>query len=785
MENELMTLFANVNSKRAERLVTLEEWIQQIRTNKTFAERVERRQKLLLKGRNDEADRIKRSLPALVPAGNCQNGRKVNLLTDRTGIAPFDFDHLEAERLEEVRQELPQYPWVKAVHRTCSLDGLRVFVNVGVMHPDVYPQAYRTVADWFKKELALAYDPACKDLCRLSFAASDPEAYYTARTEVFPYPEGFSPFGYQPPTGPDFSEDHHYPVRMQQDNSAVRVSCFLNSFLQKHPFEPGRRHTTLVRMGQVARWRHLTRTDLEELKSMAFQSLGQLPMKEYTDALEWGYAHSSEAPLSYWEKVQKVQRFTNGCSDGTENGFLEGKTVPDEVDTEAEAISTAPFFEEEVVQTLPSLFLRGMTAAATHRQRDALLLGMLGILSGCEPGVRVRYANQEVSPHLYVAVLGPAAAGKGVLAYAASLAQPIHEELVEQWKKAMKEFSTKRVAWELEQRRALREKRMPDMELKPEEPARQALLVPPNTSKSQLIADLETADDRGLICYTSEMDAFTAAVATDYGKHALELRMIYHHEPVGLNYKGDGRMVYVPHPRLAICMSGTLQQLVNFVPYREDGMLSRICFYLLPSNPEWVSAEPDEAAFDLKKLFQQLGREVADLFHFLEKNPTRVTFTKEQWRIHDRLFRSLLGRVLLEDEENTQSIVNRHGLMMIRIATLLTAIRKYEQRSVAKQCICTDVDFRTALSLVQTMLVHSLRVSTMLENQRGKRKPMRVFRQMQEVLDKLPQEFTHKQFIEAAVQEGRSVSTAKRSLDKAIELQLVEKTDRNYRKMSQ
>lgn len=355
----MMTLFANVNSKRAERLVTLEEWIQQIRTNKTFAERVERRQKLLLKGRNDEADRIKRSLPALVPAGNCQNGRKVNLLTDRTGIAPFDFDHLEAERLEEVRQELPQYPWVKAVHRTCSLDGLRVFVNVGVMHPDVYPQAYRTVADWFKKELALAYDPACKDLCRLSFAASDPEAYYTARTEVFPYPDGFSPFGYQPPTGPDFSEDHHYPVRMQQDNSAVRVSCFLSSFLQKHPFEPGRRHTTLVRMGQVARWRHLTRTDLEELKSMAFQSLGQLPMKEYTDALEWGYAHSSEAPLSYCTKVQKVQRFTNGCPDRTENGFLEGETVPDEVDTEAEAITTAPFSKRRLFRPFRACFCGG------------------------------------------------------------------------------------------------------------------------------------------------------------------------------------------------------------------------------------------------------------------------------------------------------------------------------------------------------------------------------------------------------------------------------------------
>lgn len=780
-----MTLFTNVNSKRGHELVTLSEWMQRIRNDRNIVRLVEQRRECLKNGQANEADRIKRSLPALVVAGNCLNGRKVDLLTGRTGIAPFDFDHVAADLLEEVRQKLPQYPWVKAVHRTCSQDGLRVFVNVGVIHPDVYPHAYRLVADWFKTELGLAYDPACKDLCRLSFAAADPEAYYTAKTEVFPYPEGFCPFDYRPPTGPDFSEDHHYPSRLQQESAAIRVNYFLTNFLQKHPFEPGRRHTTLVRMGQVARWKHLTRTELEELKVTAFQSLGQLPMKEYEAALEWGYAHSSEAPLSYCTKVQKAQRFTNGDSNHAENPFLEGETIPDEVDTEEEAITTAPFFEEEVVQTLPSLFLRGLAAAVTHRQRDALLLGMLGILSGCEPGVRVLYANQEVSPHLYVAVLGPAAAGKGVLSYAASLAQPIHEELVAKWKKAVKEYTTRRVAWDMEQRRAFREKRMPDMRLKPEEPARLVLLVPPNTSKSQLIADLETADDRGLICYTSEMDAFTAAVATDYGKHAPELRMIYHHESVGLNYKGDGRMVYVPHPRLAICMSGTLQQMVNFVPYREDGMMSRICFYLLPANPEWISAEPDEAAFDLKKLFQQLGREVADLFHFLEKNPTRVIFTKEQWRQHDRLFRSLLGKVLLEDEENTQSIVNRHGLMMIRIATLLTAIRKYEQRSVARECICTDVDFRTALSLVQTMLVHSLRISTMLENHRGKRKPMRIFRQMQEILDKLPQEFTHKQFVEAAVQEGRSVSTAKRSLGRAIDLQLVEKTDRNYRKMSQ
>ena len=778
-----MTWFTNVNCKRGNRLVTLREWMELIRTDRHIALLVQQRQECLKAGKTDEADRIKRSLPALVPAGNCLEGRKTGLLTGRTGIAPFDFDHVEPGLLEEVVPKLTQYPWVKAVHRTCSQDGLRVFVNVGVMHPDVYADAYRQVSAWFGQETGLKYDPACKDLCRMSFAASDPDAYYADRTEVFAYPEGFCPFGYVPPAGEDFSEDHHYPNRIRQENGRVRVGYFLADFLRKNPFQRGRRHTTLVRMGQLARWKHLSRTELEMLLQEAFLTLGELPMKEFQDALEWGYEHSSEAPLSYREKVQKVQGSTNGGAYHAERGSETEPDEPDSLDLEEEAFRTAPYFDEEAVEALPALFLRGMTVATTRRQRDALLLGMLAVLSGCTPGVRVRYANRELSPHLYAAVLGPAGSGKGVVAYAAELAVPIHRELVAQWKKEMKAYMEKQVEWDQETRRAFREKRKPDISLQPEMPVRRALLVPPNTSKSQLIADLETAGDRGLICFTSEMDAFTAAVSTEYGKHTPELRMIYHHEPVGLNYKVDGRMVYVQHPRLAICMSGTLQQLVNFVPFREDGMMSRICLYLLQGHSEWVSAEPDEAALDQEKLFRQLGNEVAHLFHFLEKYPTKVKFTKEQWRMHDREFSTLLNQVMLEEEENTQSIVNRHGLMGIRIATLLTAIRKYEQRSTARECLCSDVDFRTALRLVRTLLLHSLRVSTMLDDHQGNRHPMRVFHRVQRILDTLPREFTYTQFLEEVIRLGKSRSTAKRTLDKAVEIRLVMKTEEGYRKL--
>lgn len=779
-----MTLFANVNSRRGHALVTLGEWMQRIRTDRDIARLVEKRRECLKNGQNNEADRIKRSLPALVAAGNCLTGRKVESLTGRTGIAPFDFDHVSEDLLEEVRQKLPQYAWVKAVHRTCSQDGLRVFVNVGVVHPDIYADAYRKVAEWFRTETGLSYDPACKDLCRLSFAAADAGAYYADRTEVFPYPEGFRPFDYTVPAGEDFSEAHHYPKRLQEENRIIRIGDFLRRFLRRNPFEEGRRHTSLVRMGQEARWRHLTREDLEVLKREAYQTLGQLSPKEYQDALEWGYNHSEEAPLAYMEKVHKVQRFTRAEPDRTEKAFPWAEEEADGRDSEEEALSTAPYFDPEAVQSLPSIFLRGMEVASTRRQRDALLLGMLAVLSGCVPGVRVRYADKELSPHLYAAVLGPAGAGKGIIAYAAELAQPIHRELLAQWKKEMKEYQEKQVDWEQEVRKALREKRRPDTSLRVEEPPRRALLVPPNTSKSQLIADLETAGETGLICFTSEMDAFSAAVSTEYGKHAPELRMIYHHEPVGLNYKVDGRMLYVAHPRLAICMSGTLQQLVNFVPSREDGMMSRISLYMLPGTPEWVSAEPNGKSVEQEKLFGELGKEVAGLFHFLEKYPTEVIFTEAQWRMHDERFTSLLERVLMEEEENTQAIVNRHGLMVARIAALLTAIRKYEQHATARDCLCLEGDFRTALSLVQTLLVHSLRISTMLDSHRGKRHPMRIFHQVQRILDGLPETFSYTQFLEATALIGKSRSTAKRTLDRAVEAGLIEKLENGYRKLT-
>lgn len=779
-----MTLFAGVNSKQGMQLISLKDWITQVRTDRSVAERVRQRLDCLKNGQTDEADRIKRSLPALVPAGNCLKGRRVNLLTGRTGIAPFDFDHVTPAQLEEARKKLPQYPWVKALHRTCSQDGLRVFVNLGVVHPDVYADAYRQVAEWFERETGLVYDPACKDLCRLSFAAADPEAYYADHTEVFPYAVGGNPLRYVPPTGGDFSEEHRYPNGLQAEHGIVRIGSFLQKFLRRNPFEPGRRHTSLVRMGQEARWRRLSRENLELLKQEAFETLGQLPLKEFRDALEWGYNHSEEAPLSYLDWVQKVHGSTLANPDRTGRGVPGNGEEPDARDLEEEALNTAPYFEEDAVQALPSLILRGLEAVSTRRQQDALLLGMLAVLSGCVPGVRVRYADKEVSPHLYAAILGPAGAGKGIVAYAAELAQPVHRELLAQWKEEMKEYQEKLVDWEQEQRKALREKRRPNTALRAEEPPRKALLLPPNTSKSQLIADLETAGDRGLICFTSEMDAFSAAVSTEYGRHTPELRMIYHHEPVGLNYKVDKRMVYVPHPRLAICMSGTLQQLVNFVPYREDGMMSRISLYMLPGKPEWVSAEPNEQAKDPEKLFRELGTEVAGLFHFLEKHPTQVIFTEAQWRMHDQMFTSLLERVLLEEEDNTQAIVNRHGLMMARIAALLTAIRKYEQHSTARDCLCLERDFRTALSLVQTLLVHSLRISTMLENHRGKRHPMRIFYQVQRILDGLPEEFSYTKFLEATVLTGKSRSTAKRILDKAVEAGIVLKLETCYRKLT-
>lgn len=212
MENNLMTVFTRIFHTQGDSLVELSAWIENVR-NGQWKNEVENYRRLMAEGKKQEAASVKEQLPALVPAGNCLRGRYPKCLTNRTGYAMFDMDKMPPDVLRNAFARLKEVPWVAACHVTVSGTGLRIFVCIGVVHPDVYRRAYEIVAHALEQVAGHPCDMQCKDLCRLTLASYDPEAYLAPEPLTFPYEEGNNPLLYQPATGTDSSEDYRFNGR--------------------------------------------------------------------------------------------------------------------------------------------------------------------------------------------------------------------------------------------------------------------------------------------------------------------------------------------------------------------------------------------------------------------------------------------------------------------------------------------------------------------------------------------------------------------------------------------
>ena len=147
---------------------------------------------------------------------------------------------------------------------------------------------------------------------------------------------------------------------------------------------------------------------------------------------------------------------------------------------------------------LPQEISRLLTIAKDKRDRDITLLSIITISSNLFPALRTIYGNKKYSAHLYTCIIAEAGAGKGVAMNATVLAKKIDKELDKTYRKAKKEYEKKLLQWEIELKIAIKEHRLPNSDLRPEEPQRQCVIASPNTSKSQLIIDVKNAGEDAL-----------------------------------------------------------------------------------------------------------------------------------------------------------------------------------------------------------------------------------------------------------------------------------------------
>ena len=761
--------------------MTLEEFVKLLRGER-WKVQVEEYQRLKASGRETEAKKLKRKLAALVIAGRCDGSHAETNLKQWSGDAMLDVDKCNG-RVSEFLQVLKDTPWVKAAWRSVSYDGLKLVVRVEAESVDEYRLAYALVAWHVAQLLAFPCDMSCKNPTRPCFASYDPEAFFRPDTEVFPWRR--------------FVTEH--PDRVGEILAELKVKTpagasgppvaasgmlhtFFNEFLEQNPFVDGKKNEFLLKLGRIARYKGVGEEELARLKTLAVERLagmgcaaGDIPPR-----IDSGYRYAdmnkgSGTPASRAHKAQGSPMRYSEPNEGEEEAELE-KLEADKLRREV------PCLPDELFDRLPDFLKRGLTHVRNKRERDILLLSMITNISGCLPGVRMNYGGMVYSADLYLVALAGSGRGKGVMQLAAILPAAIQEYYDELNRKDEREYRQKLLKWNLEERLAAQEKRVPDLDQRPEMPVERILKVAPNISKSQLILALEAGGAVGLVMNASELDMISSAMHQEYGKHDDVMRAASQHEEVSSYFKTDHRLVVVSDPHLALCASGTPAQLHKFISSLENGMYSRVAFYVGQAHWEYKSANPGKARLDMRAYFKGMGEELLRMFIFLSGSPTEVVFTEEQWKEHTERFRTYLREVVAEDDDSPGAIVLRHGLMMSRIAMVLTALRKCEPQWNTSEWKCSDEDFHTAMQIVDVLLEHSLLLSTSMDDTAGRIRPVKAFFKLRPVLKKMPREFTYSELMAAANEAGLPTASVKRYLLRLVYYQIVEKEDGKYRK---
>ena len=761
--------------------MTLKEFVKLLRGER-WKVQVEEYQRLKASGRETEAKKLKRKLAALVIAGRCDGSHAETNLKQWSGDAMLDVDKCNG-RVSEFLQVLKDTPWVKAAWRSVSYDGLKLVVRVEAESVDEYRMAYALVAWHVAQLLAFRCDMSCKNPTRPCFASYDPEAFFRPDTEVFPWRRFVTEH-------PDRVGEILAELKVKTPASASKppvaasgmLHTFFNEFLEQNPFVDGKKNEFLLKLGRIARYKGVGEEELARLKTLAVERLagmgcaaGDIPPR-----IDSGYRYADmnkgpETPASRAHKAQGSPMRYSEPNEGEEEAELE-KLEADKLRREV------PCLPDELFDRLPDFLKRGLTHVRNKRERDILLLSMITNISGCLPGVRMNYGGMVYSADLYLVALAGSGRGKGVMQLAAILPAAIQEYYDELNRKDEREYRQKLLKWNLEERLAAQEKRVPDLDQCPEMPVERILKVAPNISKSQLILALEAGGAVGLVMNASELDMISSAMHQEYGKHDDVMRAASQHEEVSSYFKTDHRLVVVSDPHLALCASGTPAQLHKFISSLENGMYSRVAFYVGQAHWEYKSANPGKARLDMRAYFKGMGEELLRMFIFLSGSPTEVVFTEEQWKEHTERFRTYLREVVAEDDDSPGAIVLRHGLMMSRIAMVLTALRKCEPQWNTSEWECSDEDFHTAMQIVDVLLEHSLLLSTSMDDTAGRIRPVKAFFKLRPVLKKMPREFTYSELMAAANEAGLPTASVKRYLLRLVYYQIVEKEDGKYRK---
>lgn len=797
--------------KRESTVITLQQLFEQT-TSPLWKPKTESYRKLKsCPTRENEAKMTKDSMPVVIIEGvirpHCSHAS--SNLDSMNGLGMYDFDHTN-QRTAAIKDLFRQLPYVAYTHTSISGEGLKVVVYLDAHTPEEYPLAYAICQQTLERIANHPSDPQCARLTQPCSCVWDADAYYNPSPQPYPWREELAvdpsltqllPSSNPSISAPQGSGSYTYAATSNNANTTGKTSsplppateacgyieAFALTFAQYQPWHKGNRHASMLTMGRSARRKGFSKEELEKLTNIMAVKIvdGSYTLRELRKDLLTGYQYVdlSYNPHNNLDSLPQLPTATFAPISGKNTMNRE-----DDLSANNEEIRTStPLIPDEVYTRLPDFFKEALKAARNKRERDILLLGIIINLSGCMLNVRVTYDQRPLSTHLYLLVIAPPASGKGVLSLANMLPEGINNYLKEENKRKKETYERELKAYEESQHHHARKGQQPADQTAPsampEEPVYHYLCGAPNTSKNQIINRLRINEDLGLIISATELDMISGALKQDYGKHDDVFRAAFHHESVATDYKIDRQLVSAETPRLALCLSGTPNQLPSFIRSLDNGLYDRFIIYTCGARWKYRSAAPIKGQEDYITLYRRLSQQVLHMFYLFQQSPTEITLTDQQWEEHTAYFECLLNEVASEQTDAPGSIVLRAALITVRIAAIFTAIRKYEGGMHMKECICTDEDFRSALQIVQTTTNHSLLVSSSLPGDDVKSKPLQSYFRIRPIINSLPEIFTYKEVKEKALPSGISERSTFRYLKNLTEAGYIEKQGDSYKKI--
>ena len=572
------SMFSSVKSQRGERCT-------QEKFNEVSASPVVRDlcEAIAAEADHDKRGLMKKQLPIITFQAYFAGARK-NALAEPSGACIYDGDHIENPREfyeEHIATRIGELGILYA-GMTPSRHGLRLVFR---MKP-----SFATIAEaqkWMSEQIGWECDAQCKDLARASYVV--PKEYIYFLDPALFDDEPLDRFASLRETKQSTNEGDSLDCRAtlatthsdaaQSDDKVfepdkslffkgIPLADIAHEWLVQTGGEPteGERNDRLHAL--ALRLRHITDYNEQTLLSVLPRyGLGEEELKSIVHSA--CIAQRTGRPRDLQPVLDKL---------------MLAKEMPKEEEEDAEEADNIVPLSEQINNlnfTLPPL-VRQIASTAPADFVTACVLCQLPMLGALGSKLRAQYLDGRMhSPSFQVSLEAPQASGKSFMTRIAELLMaPVLNRDSEERQK------------EQEYMEKLNELKVTNVKLTPEN--REELLgqkpkgiiryVPATISITKLLQRLENARGLHLFAFAEEIDTVTKTFKRGFSSYGDLLRVAFDNGLYGQDYASTESFSGMLNVYYNTLFSGTPKAMRRFYPDVEDGLVSRVCFVMLPDQ---------------------------------------------------------------------------------------------------------------------------------------------------------------------------------------------------------